>query len=387
MCDRIPKTYAIQIGAKYAYVSNDGMLGVSPIISAVWDIFPMPDNQRPTNEREASIGTRYQKRPYNATISGKLWTEGMSPNGDIIKIYFRSFESDGLPSPSNTMSIPMVGYPEGLPIYVAGVTMFGLSYNDRMFGCMLRVCNTEETVDDNGLPSIRCRDFFVNQVDDSTQDQIAINKFCNRSNPDGMCPDLCSKNRDTAEQCQSIYYTRCSNERYARDNPDICGCYMPVSVYTDYLNRMRRTINSLDDRYAALKSILSIVDYDPANPQCFYPSCITARYKNIHGDTTTCPDFTVCFQGIDLSADVINDTQLNLLNDCLIERGINPPTIDPGPSPTPTPTPRPPTNGTSGKNKGTSKNKNSTITWIAIGGGILLLIVIIAVTVGIGKKK
>lgn len=384
MCDRIPRDYALRVGDQYAYVTSDGQWQVSAVIAEVWDIFPMPDNLRNSNEREAVIGTNYSLRPYNATIDGRLWTEGNSPNGGRIKIYFSDFNREGLPTAVNRITIPYFGNSvRDRPMSVS-IDMFGLAYQDRMFLCMLTVCTAEEQLNGNGLPSIRCRDFFVNQVDNSTHDQIAINRFCDKEDPDYICIDLCAKTRETTEQCQSILYTRCSNPDYARDNPHICGCHLPVQVYRDYINRLRTNINNLDDRYSAIKSILQLVDYDPANPQCFYPACITAQYKGIHSNTGICPDFTVCFQGIDLSADVIDNVQLELLNECLINRNINP-----GPGPTPAPQPRPPTVSptTNGKGKGKNgKSKTSTITWVAIGGGILLLVVIIAIAVSAGKK-
>lgn len=394
MCDRIPRDYPLVVEGQYAYVRDDGVIDRSAIVADVWDIFPMADSLRNSNEREAVIGTDYSRRPYNATISGVLWREGNSPNGDIVKLYFRDFRPDGLPEWNNVLTIPSMSgeYRTGVNMTVTGVNLFGLSYADRLFACMLDTCTLEEALDGDGLPSIRCRDYFVNQVNDSTQDQIAISKFCDRPDPDGICIDLCSKTRDTVEQCQSILYTRCSNLQYAMDNPDICGCHMPISVYRDFIARLRENINNLDDRYAAIKSILSVVDYDPANPQCFYPACITSQYKGIHGDSTVCPDYTVCFQGIDLSADIIEDTQLNLLNECLIDRQIIPGTPSPGQPTTPQrPAPRP-DNGTStpaprpNTGKGKGKDKNSTITWVAIGGGILLLVVVIAIAVSVSKK-
>lgn len=391
MCDRIPQDYALRTADQYAYVTTDGQFRISAVVAEVWDIFPMPDNLRDSNEREAVIGTNYSLRPYNATIDGLLWTEGNSPNGDRIKIYFSDYNNQGLPLIRNRMTIPYDTAVRNMDI-LASVDMFGLAYQDRLFLCMLSSCIAEEQIDQNGLPSIRCKDYFVNQVDNSSHDQIAISRFCDREDPDDMCIDLCSKTRDTTEQCQSILYTRCSNSDYARENPDICGCHLPTQVYRDYLDRLRQSINNLDDRYAAIKSILQLVEYDPANPQCFYPSCITAQYKGINSNTGICPDFTVCFQGIDLTTGNLTNTELNLLNECLINRDINPgiqpdpqPTPQPNPqTPVPNPVPRPPTPTPSNGKKG--KDKNSTITWIAISGGILLLLLVVGIAIGASKK-
>lgn len=389
MCERIQKNYSIRVFEQYAYVTQDGRLQVGAVKADVWDIFPMPDNLRESYEREAAIGDDYSRRPYNATISGVLWTEGNSPSAPRVKIYFKDFNEEGLPNRINSMSIPDYINLNDLRI-AAEVDLFGLAYQDRLFLCMLTVCTEEQEVSGNSYPSIRCRDYFVNEVQNGTHDQIAINRFCDKDDPNEICIDLCSKNRDTSEQCDSILYTRCRNREYAEQHPDVCGCYMPAQVYREYINKLRASISKLDDRYAAIKSLIQLVDYDPANPQCFYPACITAQYKSIRSNGT-CPDFTVCLQGIDLSVGTIDDTQLSLVNQCLIDRNIGtvPPSNGPSVNPLPPIDGQPPTNRppSSGPPSGGSKNKSSLTIWLLVGGGVLVLVVIIAVIAASAKKK
>lgn len=410
MIERVQRSYPILNRVTNRYLTEfNGELRESPERFEIWDIYPMPDEMREVSEKEDNLGNNLSRRPYIAEVRGKVWRIGFTENSPPIKIYFNSFNSDGLPNNDNYMSIPQLNHYLNIR---AETELFGLSYEIRLFITTLYFCiDGEDPV---------CKDYFVNEVNSQILDDLALKYLCFKDNPHSVCVDLCNKSTDNGRQCDSVLRDICSDPDYADNNKELCACHRSPRYYRDYIYQLRDKINSLDDRYSAIKSILNILDYDPANPHCFHPDCMKAQYYG--NNPRPCSDITLCFQGIDLVAGNLNDTQLRLLNRCLLDRIENSqiPFPDPIPSPDPTPDPSPdrPNNGQTnrpgngqtnrpgngqtnrpgngngrpipdpGNRPSSGKNsKDSTYLYIgisAVGLGLLLLIIILFSTI---KKK
>lgn len=379
-CNNIKEGYELTVPIISAFryiVNNNGEVVSSNTERQQWSIFPMPNNQREANERESAIGNNLQLRPYNATINGRLWTPYWSPGAKPIRLYFRDF-SNGLPSPKS--NVMYIAYPEERKFitFNTNAQYFGLDYNDRMFACMVDSCK-------NGGSKSRCSNYFGRNNLDETQNNIAIDEFCATKFDNNICPNLCNKNSSTMGRCESNLTSNCANDRFANNN-EVCACFLPINKYTEYVNKLKSNIDEIPDQYNVLKYVLKNMIYDPSSPHCFYPDCITSKFKGSK-ERRPCNDLVLCIQGIDLDLGLV-DSNLNIANNCLIDKGINIP--DNGNDNTNNSDNNSGNDNNNNNNNITpnnkqEKSKTNTILFIGIGVGLLVLIgVIIAYSV---KKK
>lgn len=376
MCEHVRPRYSLiqwpttDNVRSYALTSGLDDIGTIPGIHPAWDIYPIPDNERPDNEKEDNLGGQYSNRPYMAEYQGRIWRIGYGDDSPPVKIYFNNFNSDGLPEPDNQILVPEMDI--SLP-FRAQTQLFGLSYEVRQFVCILSIC-----MDDPEGRDPVCN--LITEGSDQTLDNLALKYLCFRDNPHPICLDLCQKNAENGQQCDSMLRNVCSDD-YAADNPELCACHRPATYYRTYIEQLRQKISELPDKYGAIKSILGIIDYDPSNPHCFHPECMTASYYGYNA--RPCSDIALCFQGIDLVAGTV-DTELDILNSCLLERIDEDITIQPDPDPEPTPDPQPvpqpvpqPSNG----------KKDSTYIYVGIGIAGLVGIILVIVIIASSKKK
>jgi hypothetical protein len=231
----------------------------------------------------------------------------------------------------------------------------------------LQYCNNT-----NNFTNPTCQNFYANSY---TNNQMSP---CVQSFLTNQC----------TQQCTSGSSATSVNETISTNLADVCGCFLPQSVYTAFENQVTQ----------ADPSINSVVFNEP---QCYYPMCTNATILKLLNYTCPSNNIITCINNnyttLNAGGNIVNTNLTNEeIDQCQITNNSpssspasSSPSSSPSSSSPSSPTPSPSPNSTSvPSNSSLNTNQSSSITlYILIGFAGLLFIIFIIAIVYYKKKK
>lgn len=208
----------------------------------------------------------------------------------------------------------------------------------------------------------------------------------------GGCMRICGLYNVVAGDCRNHLRTRCRNVRYDQleDHPE-CSCFLSGAQYREYLDS-ENARHIYSDNPEEQQYISMLLQNSVNEPQCFHPKCTSQDEFMIPHPPNGCADHLVCIQNLDLNVGNPNDNDINIVQECLLDRlDLAPSTpgspgspstpSDPGTPGTPSDPPSTPGSPSTPGGQKLGDNEKKVVSIVIPVVGIIVLIVIILVII------
>lgn len=317
---------------------------------ARWNLVPVPDQFRKTPEYpledEIIDPVDMRRRPYmlidpvEQRVVGRRCPDQFGEFSGCVYIFdnyylpliftVRYFNDEGFPTPQNILLIDNYIEADILAVRRSDInvlsTEFGKNIEDIRQNCFITLCNEDY--------DSQCSQYFNNLPIEERK--RVVNDHCNVNDwKVNLCSGLCRDDPDLRNDCTAAHILKCSNLRpdNAGELRETCACFYSQEIYNQQISRLQQALDRFEGgRYEQLRQIVNFIQNSSTNNQrkCIFHECANAPFRGSY-DRVVCSDFYSCFQEITLNIGAdIGETELNLLNECIVRRQENDGTIDPG---------------------------------------------------------